>query len=344
MADNNTTLYQSNNTLDQLNNTVSIIYTVLFGLIILTSAIGNTLLIYIVWKRPEVRSLNSFMFLNMATADLLVTASVMPWSIASLRINVWEIPGFLGEITCRGLYYLGNINLAASILCLVIMAIDRYYAVFHPFSRHGLWFRKAKLTTPVIWIMAMILMSITCVFHDLHEDKSCVYNFVVFGSDLRESMRQFFFFYLCVIIFIIPLVIVSVLYAKIAYKVWFHEAPGCHLLENQRRQELKKKRVIRMLIVIVVTFAICWLPSQVFNLYIGFVGFPNVSADVMYFVYWCAYLNSAINPWLYLGMSNSINVTVKRVVSNSFRKKAKTRSQRLTQKTRDFMRNNNKEE
>ena len=321
----------------------NVVFTVLYGITILLSAVGNTVLIFIVWKRPEVRSLNSFMFVNMAVADLLVTLFMMPWSIAQLYSEGgWLITGMLGEITCRGFIYSGYINLAASILCLIIMAIDRYYAVLQPLNRHNFWFRTAKVITPLIWFMAMLLASIICVFHDLVDDKLCLYNFEVFGQDLRETLRRFYYFYLFTIIYFIPLVIIFVLYAIVAYKVWFHQTPGLHTTESQQHQELIKRRVVRMLIVIVVTFAACWLPSQVYNLLVAFEIQP--SRNFMYLVYWCAYANSAINPWLYLGLSSNMNLALKNMVSKIHRKKTEIHGQRTTRDTRNTAIKNQKEQ
>ena len=325
----------------------NVVFTVLYGITILLSAVGNTVLIYIVWKRPEVRSLNSFMFVNMAVADLLVTLFIMTWSIAQFYIRgTWLITGMLGEITCRGFPYLGYINLAVSILCLIIMAIDRYYAVLQPLNRHNFWFRKAKVITPLIWFMAMLLASIVCVFHDLVDDKLCRYNFEVFGEDLRETLRRFYYFYLFTIIYFIPLVIISVLYGIVAYKVWFHQTPGFHITESQQRQELTKRRVLRMLIVIVVTFAACWLPSQVFNLLFAIGSQPSgkIMFYIMFLAYWCANANSAINPWLYLGLSSNMNLALKNMVSKIRRTKPEIQGQRTARNTRNIAIKNQKEQ
>ena len=317
----------------------AIFFTVLYSLTIVASIVGNALLIYIVCKRPEVRSLHSFMFVNMAVADLLVTAVTMPWSIAFFYTqSAWAITGIFGEITCRMFVYIGHVNLAASILCLVVTAVDRYYAIMSPLNRDTLWFRNAKIVTPLIWFVAMVLVSMTLVFYDL-DKKFCVYDFYVFGSDHGTRLRQFYFLFIFVVIYFIPLVIISVLYARITHKVWFHQTPGHAVTESQQRREvIQKKKVVRMLIVIVATFAVCWLPAQVFHIVRAIAGWDiDVSLYVQDAVFWCAHANSAINPWLYLRLSGNIKSAFSKMVIESFRRETKGRSRRTSQYAIDTM-------
>ena len=324
----------------------AIFFTVLYGLTIVAFTVGNALLIYIVCKRPEARSLHNFMFVNMAVADLLVTAVTMPRSIAFLYTQSrWAIAGIFGEITCRMFVYIGHVNLAASILCLVVMAVDRYYAIMIPLNRDTLWFRNAEIVTPLIWLVTMVLMSTTLVFYDL--DKNfCVYDFYVFGSDHGTRLRQFYFLFIFVVIYFIPLVIISVLYARITHKVWFHQTPGYAVTESQQRREvIRKKKVVRMLIVIVATFAVCWLPAQVFHIVRAIAGWDiDVSLYVQYAVFWCAHANSAISPWLYLRLSGNIKSAFSKMVSESFRRETKGRSRRTSQYAIDTMDCKQKEE
>ena len=76
-----------------------ITFTIMYLITMLVSLVGNILLIYIVWKRPDVRSLRSFMFVNMAVADLLVTLVVIPYTISNFyTYGVWPMDGLVGEI------------------------------------------------------------------------------------------------------------------------------------------------------------------------------------------------------------------------------------------------------
>ena len=120
------------------SKTEAIVFTLLYSITILVSLVGNTFLIYMVWKRPDVRSLTSFMFVNMAVADLLVTLVMMPWSIAFFYTNAqWLITGTFGDFTCRvvifrrpslnnGIYPLPDLHCCRQVLCDRLSLESRY--------------------------------------------------------------------------------------------------------------------------------------------------------------------------------------------------------------------------
>ena len=293
------------------------IVTVLYAFTMLAAIVGNSLLIYIVWKKPEVRSLTSSMFVNMAIADLLVALFMMPLSIVSAHTeSEWKVPKLPGDIICRSYILISDATLSASILCLVFMAIDRYCAIVCPLSVHSVWFRKAKFVTPLIWVMSIALMAIMPVVCKL-DDEYCEIDPDVLG---QNATFRGVYLYIFLITYLIPLAIICPLYAKAARKLWFNQAPGNHLIEEQQRRQLvTRRKVVRMLVIIVVVFAICWLPAQALHLLWAATAYgENPPAIVMYLGFWVAHANSAINPWLYIALSTKIRLAFNRMVT--FRK------------------------
>ncbi|CAH3150238.1 unnamed protein product [Pocillopora meandrina] len=295
-----------------------IVMTVLYAITMLVAFAGNGFLIYIVWKKPEVRSLTSFIFVNMAIADLLLTLVVMPWSISFIYTDgLWMIPGVFGKVMCKGVVYTVYVNLSASILCLTFMAIDRYYAIVHPLRRH-LWFRKPKLTVPFIWIWPLVSMSIFPVIQtaeDYNNSSYCMLSVYILG-DPDRALRGIYLF-LFVVNYLIPLAIISCLYTISAWNLWFHVAPGVNILRGNRAQlETSKRRVIRMLIIVTCTFALCWLPRQVVHMMIVIRASKFQLQPIVSFVcFWFGHANSAVNPWLYIFLSTKINTAFTRIVS-----------------------------
>ena len=293
------------------------IIAVLYAITMLVAFTGNGFLIYIVWKKPEVRSLTSFMFVNMAIADLLVTLIVMPWSISMIYTDgLWMIPGVFGKVMCKGIVYTAYVTITASVLCLTFMAIDRYYAIVHPLRRH-LWFRKPKLTVPFIWIGSLVSMSIFPAVQNVedHNDSSycmlSVYNLGDSDRALRGIYLLLFF-----VNYLIPLGVISFLYTITAWNLWFHVAPGVKYLKGNRAQrETSKRRVVRMLIIVTCAFALCWLPPQVVHIMKVISASKFELQPIVDFVcFWFGHANSAVNPWLYIFLSTKINTAFTSIV------------------------------
>ena len=315
-----------------LSDAEVVILTVMYAMTMLAALLGNIIIIYIVWKRPTVQSLTSFMFVNMAVADLMVTVFMMPVSISDLNSDFkWMIPGLLGEITCRAIPFINHTTVMASVLCLTVMAIDRFYAFIFPLMGGTPWFRKSKYITPLIWIVSMALMSIVPLYYKINQktSKCASYGFYPPGN-IRGFML-----YLFIVTYFVPLVVISILYGKTAHAIWFRHVPGNELNENQQhQQEISKKRAVRMLIIIVITFAICWLPGQALNLFWAVTRFTIDLPDIlMYLAFWLGHANSAINPWLYIALSTNIRSAFLQMLGRKPHGHLDKGSRQTTQKT-----------
>ena len=290
------------------HDTIVVSMTILYVITMILALAGNTLLIYIVWKKPGARNPTSFLFVNMAVADLIVAVFQMPVSITQFYVSGSSY--FLDSFNCRFLYYAVYVSCLASIFCLTVMAFDRYFAVVHPFRR-SIWFRKPKIITPIIWISPTALMSITPVVFKLVRGRCRIKMSLILP--LNASFFAFGF--------LLPFAVISVLYTLVARKMWLHEAPRDHnVSETQREQEIPKKKVIRMLIIVVVVFVVCWLPMHVYQMHeavsLG-VGGRGAMWDpyvIIYISYWLSQANSAINPWLYIGLNGKMKAAFKNMI------------------------------
>jgi len=244
------------------------------------------------------------MFINMAVADLLVTLVVIPYSISDVYTHgVWPaMAGLVGEITCKTIVFIGFFTVTTSIICLTFMAVDRFYAVVYPF-RGLLWFRRPKILTPLVWISSMAFMCIVPILADFNSKNQCVFKFSILGDASRVVRLLYIYFF--IINYLFPVSIISILYTITARKLWFHEVPGDDE-QHRQQQQMTKRKVLRMLSIVFSVFAVCWLPGQVFQLYLavteGVKNLPIVGVAC----YWFGHNNSAINPWLYICMNSKM--------------------------------------
>ena len=283
-----------------LSTSHTVIITVLYSLTLIGAVTGNLLLIFIIIKRRETRTLTGFLFVNMAVADLIVAIFVLPATMSNPYTGSKWLTGLFGDITCRGVYFVFHVTIAASILSLMFMAIDRYLAVLFPL-RSFTTFRRPKLLTLVIWLVSVIVMVPVAVMWTVDQRGDCVAEFTVFGTDEMQGMRGYYL-YLFLLFYLTPLSVISVLYGRVCFKLWRRQMPGLVTSETERRRGATKRKVVRTLIIITAVFAVCWLPTQAYHLIFGFDYRLHEQSPqiVMYMCFWLGHTNSAFNPWLYM--------------------------------------------
>ena len=70
-------------------------------------------------------------------------------------------------------------------------------------------------------------------------------------------MRAFHIFGF-IVLYALPLLITALVNCLVARRVWFHKSPGN--ASSNRASKAARRKVIRMLAIVVVGFALCWLP------------------------------------------------------------------------------------
>ena len=236
----------------------------------------------------------------------------MPFQVGFYyRGNTW-IGGMLGTITCKALFYLIPVSIAATVLTMMLISFDRFYAIFYPLREKI--FRKPKILSATIWILSFVLMLpypmlFQVRFNPRLNVDQCVQvwpwadpNDITFSETYR--VLKIFHSTVFVLLYALPLSITIVIYFLICRKLWLRKIPGNVTDGNRAAAEKSKRKVVRLLVVIVVIFALCWFPNYV-NHYFWFVR-PDLHQkgvlpiEVEFFNTWIAHANSAINPCLYI--------------------------------------------
>ena len=294
--------------------------TTAYAVIFVIALLGNNFGLFVVLKKSSRSTLRStsatnLFIANMTVADLLLTVTVMPYSVAYLYRGVTWIGGMLGTITCKALFYLIPVSIAATVLTVMLISFDRFYAVFYPLKQKI--FRKPKILTATIWILSSVLMLPNALLRQIQFNPTlnvheCVQ---VWPWDdpndptFRETYRVFKIFYtiVFVILYALPLSITGIIYFLICRKLWSRKIPGNATDNNRAAAEKTKRKVVRLLVVIVVVFALCWFPVHVVHFLRCFLPYSprKLPLEVELFFVWLGHANSAINPCLYILMSEN---------------------------------------
>ena len=119
----NNTVVDSEEEIDiyEIPNSIVIILSMLYGIIILTALLGNSLVIYVVIASPRMRTVTNFYIANLAFADVTIAMFATPFQFHAAVMQRWDLPEFM----CKFCPTIGILSVNISIFTLVALALDR---------------------------------------------------------------------------------------------------------------------------------------------------------------------------------------------------------------------------
>ncbi|XP_053163577.1 G-protein coupled receptor 83 [Hemicordylus capensis] len=113
-----------------------------------------------------------------------------------------------------------------------------------------------------------------------------------------------------VLLYVLPLLIISVTYMSVAKKLWFRNAIGDMTVEQHFALQRKKRMTIMMLMLVVVIFAVCWFPL---NCYVILLSSQVIHTNNgLYFAFhWLAMSSTCYNPFIYCWLNENFRAELK---------------------------------
>ena len=302
---------------------VRIIVPPIYGIISLLGLFGNTLVIIVVLFNKNMRNTTNLLILSLAVADLLFILICVPSTAIKYALPRWPF----GEIWCKLQAYLVYVCCLASMYTLVLMSLDRYLAVVHAIrSMQWRTERNTTIAIAIAWVIILCaninqLLTNTVFEYPDHYNpgqwkSSCIDTFTTQMDDdvdVTDNQRilygSFFIFG-----YLVPLSFTMILYGLMLKRLLYGVAPGGR---NQSAESIRtKKKVTRMVIIVVVIFATCWMPIQIIFMVTAFGTYPQtVSSTVIMMAAQCfAYMNSCVNPILYAFLSDNFRRSFRKVL------------------------------
>ena len=213
-------------------------------------------------------------------------------------------------ITHRVLMFAG-VAVASSVFTITALSVDRYLAIRHPMtfrafsSGHHAW--KVVL---IIWLLSFCSMIPLILVRQLQVMDIIPTDLYYFCNEIwpYSMHRQIYDGILFICLFIIPGCFVTTSYCRIGCQLWIEEhtlyhTDSAHGRRQAERVMIGRRRVARMLIIVALLFAVCWIPYHLLAFYIDFTKLPHQTAlKVLPFTILLGHSNSAINPILYCFM------------------------------------------
>lgn len=282
-------------------NTLTSAYVISF----LIGFTGNALGLVVVYRRRSFKSTMNLLIMNMCFADLLAMLIITPLSLGYLHGNGRWIGGLIGEITCRLTQYAFVVTIAASVLTILFISCGRFFAICYPLKRKLL--QRPRVVTAWIWALAFLLMSPFLVLYHLKPKNDGWICTMYYGTENTPKFMRIHYLLLFVILYAFPVVLVAMLNSIIVFTLARGHIPGEANGTSREAAMRFRYKAVKMLISLLAVFAICWLPTHVMHFFI------TMRRDILvrlpkwfpHFSFWMGHLNSALNPIIYVLLSDN---------------------------------------
>ncbi|XP_030058242.1 G-protein coupled receptor 83 [Microcaecilia unicolor] len=299
---------------------------VAYSFIIVFSLFGNVLVCHVVIKNKRMHSATSLFIVNLAVADILITLLNTPFTLARFVNSTWVF----GKGMCHVSRFAQYCSLHVSALTLTAIAVDRHQVIIHPLKPR-ISTAKGVVYITIIWIMAACFSLPHAIYQKLFTFEYSEENIRSLCLPDFPEPADLFWKYLdlatFVLLYALPLLIISITYTTVAKKLWLRNAIGDVTTEQYFTLRKKKKKTIKMLMLVVVLFAVCWFPL---NCYVILLSSQTIRTNnALYFAFhWFAMSSTCYNPFIYCWLNESFRAELKALLGMC-RKQPGTREHRL---------------
>ncbi|XP_010883398.2 chemokine-like receptor 1 [Esox lucius] len=294
--------------LAEVRQSLNIMSLIFYCLAFVLGVLGNGLVIWVTGFKMK-KTVNTVWFLNLALADFLFTA-FLPLSVTYTAMDFhWPF----GKFMCKLNSTISFLNMFASVYILVVISVDRCVSVVRPvWAQNHRNIRKASCISLCVWVWALVLSSPYFVFRDIgvsFKDNriiNCFNNFALSDDyDTKEVRELRVFRHQAMVItrfllgFLVPFAIIVTCYAILIQR-----------LKRNRNLASQSGRPFKIIAAVITAFFLCWVPYHIMALiemvssaldevsntldHVTTIGVPIATS--------LAYLNSCLNPLLYVFM------------------------------------------
>ncbi|XP_051800440.1 neuropeptide Y receptor Y2, like [Acanthochromis polyacanthus] len=246
---------------------VQVVLILAYSTIIVLGVLGNSLVIYVIYRFKTLRTVTNFFIANLAVADLLVNTLCLPFTLVYTLQGEWKF----GRTLCFLLPYAQGLAVHVSTVTLNVIALDRHRCIVYHLDtrmRKDVCFGVIAWT----WVLSAVLASPLAIFREYgsfslepgHTMQVCTEKWPGKSTDgtvysISMLILQYF----------LPLSIISFAYARIWSKLRGHVSPaenvgGSSSAGSERHR--RRRKTTKMLVTMVVVFAVSWLPFHAFQL------------------------------------------------------------------------------
>nr|XP_008527826.1 PREDICTED: substance-P receptor [Equus przewalskii] len=292
-----------------------VLWAVAYTVIVVTSVVGNVVVMWIILAHKRMRTVTNYFLVNLAFAEASMAAFNTVVNFTYAVHNEW----YYGLFYCKFHNFFPIAAVFASIYSMTAVAFDRYMAIIHPLQPR-LSATATKGVICVIWVLALLLAFPQGYYSTTETFPNRVVCMIKWPEHPNKVYEKVYHICVTVLIYFLPLLVIGYAYTVVGITLWASEIPGDSSDRYHEQDVLVvspvslSRQVVKMMIVVVCTFAVCWLPYHIFFL------LPYINPDlyvkkfiqqVYLAIMWLAMSSTMYNPIIYCCLNDRFRLGFK---------------------------------
>ena len=297
--------------MNEKRSTLEIFRLTLSSVIFLATLLANVAAIVYIYKHKQLRSIKNYYYgyylINLNIADLLVALFCIPITLIYYNSKTWTFGSFI----CKLIPSIQVVSVSASICTLAMITWERYKAIVYPMTpRSAMLGLRIKIL--LIWAWALVVAAPSFYAYE--------YNSSWDKFQCREAwpshyQRQTYTIFIFAANYAIPLGFILFSYAIIVIRLKLGFTPY-----SERTTKLLQNQFIKLMVLLITSFAICYLPIHICFFIMDFGAIANrpIFSIVLKFSHVLTWVNSCLNPFFYCILNGYLKkLTARRNVSTN---------------------------
>ncbi|XP_059687533.1 substance-P receptor [Gavia stellata] len=284
------------------------LWAVAYALIVVVSVVGNVVVMWIILAHKRMRTVTNYFLVNLAFAEASMSAFNTVVNFTYAIHNEW----YYGLLYCKFHNFFPIAAVFASIYSMTAIALDRYMAIIHPLQPR-LSATATKVVIGIIWLLAFLLAFPQGYYSVTEELPGRLVCLVEWPEHSTNVYGKTYHFCMTILIYFLPLLVIGCAYTVVGITLWASEIPG-DSSDRYHEQVSAKRKVVKMMIIVVCTFALCWLPYHIyFTLqYFNPEWYLQKFIQQVYLaIMWLAMSSTMYNPIIYCCLNDRFRVGFK---------------------------------
>ncbi|EHB16939.1 KiSS-1 receptor, partial [Heterocephalus glaber] len=289
-----------------------------FATLMLVGLAGNSLVIFVICRHKQMRTVSNFYIANLAATDVIFLVCCVPFTALLYPLPAWV----LGDFMCKFVNYIQQVSVQATCATLTAMSVDRWYVTVFPLrALHRRTPRLALAVSLGIWVGSAAVSAPVLALHRLSPGPR-TYCSEAFPS---LALERAFALYNLLALYLLPLVATCACYGAMLRhlgRAAVRPSPTDCTFQGRllaQRASAVRAKVSRLVAAVVLLFAACWGPIQLFLVLqaLGPAGAWHPRSYTAYalktWAHCMSYSNSALNPLLYAFLGSHFRQAFRRV-------------------------------